>query len=356
MQQVKSNILSSFRSTETASVSKPPAAVPSDEDDEMLQPTPNSDCREMIDESSGRTCYYHIITKEVTLDKPACLAALDDHPPSTESTKPAEGITKVGRWWKAQISVAGICKCIGHFKTPEQAAVAYHVVDDERQNMSAFNDDDAFEVWFKAAKARACMTATKIPLSMPVNQSRPEAKKPLRNESLERGPAGLTDTPGARKVRAREAAGADTKAIISSRNTKGYYQRRDTGKWDAQIKLKEKSKGIGSFATPEGAFAAYQIVRDELRDVNSSIDDDELETLFQAAKKKAREKVMHSGVDIIPSDWRETIDERSGDPYFYHICTNEVTWDKPACLAALDDLILLRRRYLRQRPQFQRSS
>ena len=157
--------------------------------------------------------------------------------------------------------------------------------------------------------------------------------------------AGLKDVPGTSESRAREAADADTKAITSSQNAKGYYQRRDTGKWDAQIKLKGKSKGIGSFATPEGASAAYQIVRDKLDDVNSSINDDELEALFQASKKKAREEVMHSGVDIIPpdSDWRETIDDSSGNPYYYHIVTNEVTWDKPASVAALDDLTLLLR-------------
>ena len=34
------------------------------------------------------------------------------------------------------------------------------------------------------------------------------------------------------------------------------------------------------------------------------------------------------------SDWRETMDESSGKPYYYHIDTQEVTWDKPACLAA----------------------
>lgn len=37
------------------------------------------------------------------------------------------------------------------------------------------------------------------------------------------------------------------------------------------------------------------------------------------------------------SEWRETIDEASGKPYYYHTATQEVTWDKPSCLAAQND-------------------
>lgn len=208
--------------------------------------------------------------------------------------------------------MASAGKPAGTFFTSEEASAAYNLVREALGDRKCGRDSAELEASFQAAKARA---------------------------------AGLKDAPGASKARAREAAVADTKAITSSQNTKGYYQRRDTGKWDAQIKLKGKSKGIGSFATPEGASAAYQIVRDKLGVVNSSIDYDELEPLFQAAKKKAREEVMHSGVDIIPpdSDWREAIDDSSGNPYYYHIVTNEVTWDKPACVAALDDLTRLLR-------------
>lgn len=33
--------------------------------------------------------------------------------------------------------------------------------------------------------------------------------------------------------------------------------------------------------------------------------------------------------------WREALDKSSGKPYYYHVVTKEVTWEKPACFGAL---------------------
>ena len=124
VQQMKSKIPSSSTSTKKPAAGKP-AAVTSAEDHEMPQPTPESHWQETIDDSSGKPYYYHIVTNEVTWDKPVCLAALDDLPPSTKSTMRAKGITKVGEKWRAQICVKGATKGIGNFDTPQEAAAAY---------------------------------------------------------------------------------------------------------------------------------------------------------------------------------------------------------------------------------------
>ena len=57
----------------------------------------------------------------------------------------------------------------------------------------------------------------------------------------------------------------------------------------------------------------------------------------EASEAEAEDYAMedHNLLEMPPqSDWRETMDESSGKPYYYHIDTQEVTWDKPACLAA----------------------
>jgi len=83
--EIWSGILSSAKSAKKAAASKSEAVPPAD-DHEVLLPTPKSDWRETIDDSSGKPYYYHIVTNEVTWDKPACLAALDDLPPSKAKT------------------------------------------------------------------------------------------------------------------------------------------------------------------------------------------------------------------------------------------------------------------------------
>ena len=120
----------------------------------------NTDWRETTDESSGKPYYYHIVTNEVTWDKPPCLAALDDLTSSLASTKPVKGITKVGKKWRAQISVVDKRKSIGHFDSPEEASAVYWFIREALDGCGLPSTDNGRHAVYEAAKAKAIETST----------------------------------------------------------------------------------------------------------------------------------------------------------------------------------------------------
>ena len=85
-------------------------------------------------------------------------------------------------------------------------------------------------------------------------------------------------------------------------DTKGIHYLRSSGKWRAQISIKHVTKYIGTYSTSEEASAAYQIVRIELGDFTALRDDDGLERLFQAARKRASKWLADAGYDVDPAD------------------------------------------------------
>ena len=130
---------------------------------------------------------------------------------------------------------------------------------------------------------------------------------------------------------------------------------RGQGKWEARTSVGDgRSRSIGTFPSPEDAQWSYDAVRNALDECNLSRDDGEGRiAIFEAAKAGALEAVsdqrgtaaalvVESENDDDGSDeeaddpeenpWKEAIDESSGEPYYYHVVTKEVTWEKPLCL------------------------
>ena len=140
----------------------------------------------------------------------------------------------------------------------------------------------------------------------------------------------------------------------------GITLRQDQGKWEARTSIGQcESKYIGMFASAEDAKTAYDIVRNALYECNLPMDDMEGRyVIFEAAKAEALEAVSDQRATVpaepakmeeseneddsfdeegIGDDgkWREALDKSSGKPYYYHVVTKEVTWEKPACFGAL---------------------
>jgi hypothetical protein len=75
----------------------------------------------------------------------------------------------------------------------------------------------------------------------------------------------------------------------------GFTMERDRhrGKFKSRIRWGEKQRHIGRFDTPKQASAAYMSVRKDLAGVNpSALSADEVDAVFDAAKKKALDSVI----------------------------------------------------------------
>ena len=140
----------------------------------------------------------------------------------------------------------------------------------------------------------------------------------------------------------------------------GITLRRDIRKWEAKTSIGNgKTRYIGLFVSAEDAKNAYDIVRNALDECNLPMDDMEGRyVIFEAAKAEALEAVsdqratepanmLESENEDDSSDessnekdigedgkWREALDKSSGKPYYYHVVTKEVTWEKPSCFGA----------------------
>jgi len=269
-----------------------PSSIDKSQPKSLPPKTKKSDWREATDESSGKPYYYHVGTNEVAWDKPACLAVQDDKRPkkdnrhkyiakSRDKHRLPLGVTKDRKAFKAQIRCFGKGRYIGHFDTPEKASTAYQVVQKELQDLSVshFGRDFELEAWFEAVKARARVAATKMSVPKILYQQRSMPEKTPRGVRLNHGCSKTEETP--RGVRERMS-----------------------GRFEASTNWVGKCRHIGTFDTPEEAGAAYKEVRNDLEQ-HSSVSRDETDVLFDAAKKKALDKLNANEF---------LINESAGDP------------------------------------------
>ena len=174
----------------------------------------------------------------MTWDKPACLAALADLRPSTESAEKPKGISwdKCCGKWRAVISVAGKRKHIGYFNAHEEATAAYDFVRGALDVCGLSKMDDGCFAVFEVAKSEA------------------------------------------------------TEATQLHMQPKGISWVKQYQKWKAQICVAGKRKCIAaSFDTPDEAAAAYKIVRKALDECILPAMDGGRLIVYEAAKAKAIE-------------------------------------------------------------------
>ena len=143
--------------------------------------------------------------------------------------------------FRAQIQLGGKTRYIGTFDTPEQASAAYVSVKKDLGDvkLSALGADEVTTL-FKAAQKKAVESFGGL-----VTEERVL-------------PTGVQKTP--------------------------------FGKYQARLQWGDKQRHIGTFDTPEQAFAAYASMRKECGDIDlSALGADEVVTLFNAAQRKAVE-------------------------------------------------------------------
>ena len=145
--------------------------------------------------------------------------------------------------FRSKIRLGGKNRQIGTFDTPEQASAAY----------------------------------------MSLKKNRADAKLSTL------GAVEVEATFDASQKKAVEAVGG---IVPDKRDLPLGVRKTTSGKFESKIRWGRKQHHIGTFDTPEQASAAYMSVKNDLDDVNlSAVGADEVNALFDAAKKKAVEAV-----------------------------------------------------------------
>jgi len=264
-----------------------PSSIDKSQPKSLPPKTKKSDWREATDESSGKPYYYHVGTKEVTWDKPACLAAQDDQRPKKDNkdkciTQSNNGSSR-GKWkvlqgvsavpsgkFQAQTKFNGKMRYIGSFKTAEEASYAYKSVKtalDAKKNKPGV---DLIAV-FKLAKAEAVETLRMI-----------SSQRSSSHSDTGTG----TNHARQRKIESTNPFSFAPKSEVMPRGVR----KKLSGKYEAQIQYCGKKKYIGTFCTIGEAAAAFAVVRKTLDEVSSFDRGDAWFDRLRAEGRKAAEK------------------------------------------------------------------
>mmetsp|Transcript_20973 Transcript_20973/g.60123 ORF Transcript_20973/g.60123 Transcript_20973/m.60123 type:complete len:808 (-) Transcript_20973:135-2558(-) len=262
-----------------------PSSIDKSQPKSLPPKTKKSDWREATDESSGKPYYYHVGTKEVTWDKPACLAAQDDQRPKKDNkdkciTQSNNGSSR-GKWkvlqgvsavpsgkFQAQTKFNGKMRYIGSFKTAEEASYAYKSVKtalDAKKNKPGVD----LSAVFKSAKAEAVEALRMI-----------SSQRSSNHSDTSTG----TDHARQRKIASTNPFSFAPKSEVMPRGVSAV----PSGKFQAQTKFNGKMRYIGSFKTAEEASYAYKSVKTAL-DAKKNKPGVDLSAVFKSAKAEAVE-------------------------------------------------------------------
>ena len=225
--------------------------------------------------------------------------------------------------FRAYIRWGGMVRYIGTFDNPEQASAAYISVkkDLARADLSTLSADE-FDAVFDEARKKAMETVGRV---VPKKKNRAGLPRGVRNQKSGKfqaviwcgnkdrhiGIFGTAEQASAAYMSVRKdldnanisALGADeinTSFEAAKKNALesvgGFIRALPTGvrkttsgKFESRIQLNGKGRQIGTFDTLEQASAAYMSARKNLDDGK------EVDTVFDEARKSARESVERSG-------------------------------------------------------------
>ena len=188
--------------------------------------------------------------------------------------------TESGKF-RADIDWGGTYRYIGTFGTPEKASVAYVSVtnDLEGVKLSTLSADEV-NALFRAAKKKA------VGGSSSRNLGRRVAAPDPVGSSSEAAPD-LKKKKKRKLKSAKPAAKKKSKATSKRDLPRGVYKS-SSGRFESKIRFGGKTRGVGTFDTPEQASAAFMLVKKDLADANeSTFGADEVDAVFYEAKKKA---------------------------------------------------------------------
>ena len=235
------------------------------------------------------------------------------------------------RNFQSQINWDGKNRHIGTFDTPEQASAAYELVrnDLDDAKLSGFGADEVGGIFDAAQKKAVEAVGGFFTRDLPKGVYKTTSGKKLKSSIKWSGKQryiGSFDTPeqasaahvSMRKERdnvellilsadevnaafdaARKKAVEAVGGFISRKRAKtservlpqGVYKKSSSGRFESKIKRGGKQRYIGSFDPLEQASAAYMSVKKDLDDVKlSGFGADEVDDVFDAAKKKALER------------------------------------------------------------------
>ena len=182
---------------------------------------------------------------------------------------------------------------IGTFDTPEQASAAFLSVRKDREDskLSALSADE-IDALFDAAQKKAVDAGGGIIQ----RKRRARADHPKCARKTVQAAVSKKHADDGKKKK-RKVNHVKTATFLKKRsNAKSErdlptgVSKTSSGKLQTKIKLGGTNHYIGTFDTPEQASAAYISVKKDLGDVQlSSLNSDEVNSLFDAAKKKALE-------------------------------------------------------------------